>query len=129
MWRALSPFAESARVARDDIQTFDKIVVKEAVRPPIADPVLGEAFEQLQEEQHDLIRRISQKRARTVAGALAQLRVVELGIQHGEAKHDRTAMRHVLATLERLASATDHVSATQAVPSGTIRVAAPVELV
>ncbi len=30
--------------------------------------------------------------------------------------------------LERLASATDHVSATQAVPSGTIRVAAPVEM-
>lgn len=63
----------------------------------------GDAFDELLDEQNDLLMEIATTPAATVAGALAQVRVVRLGIEMGEAAWDEDALGNAIATLERLA--------------------------
>lgn len=54
-------------------------------------------------EENDLLRQIAETPAHTVAGVLAQVRVVQLGIEMGEADFDAAALANALDTLELLA--------------------------
>lgn len=62
----------------------------------------GDAFNELIDEQNDLLAEIATTPAATIAGALAQVRVVKLGIEMGEAAWDEDALDNAIATLERL---------------------------
>ena len=54
-------------------------------------------------DQNGLLRQIAVTPAHTVAGALAQLRVVQLGLEMGETDFDAAAMANAVDTLELLA--------------------------
>lgn len=54
-------------------------------------------------DQNELLRQIATTPAHTVPGVLAQLRVVQLGIEMGEADFDAAAVANALDTLELLA--------------------------
>ena len=64
-----------------------------------------EPFDRLQDRHLALLQRIAETPARTVAGALAQIRVARIGIEFGEAEWDGTALANAIATLERLSTA------------------------
>ena len=61
-----------------------------------------EAYAPINETQFDLLERIATTPATTIAGALIQLRVVQLGIEDGKAYFDGDAVANAMATLEQL---------------------------
>lgn len=62
-----------------------------------------DAFADILHEGNELLELIAETPARTVAGVLAQIRVVQLGIEMGEAAFDAAALANALDTLEQLA--------------------------
>lgn len=61
------------------------------------------AYDGIIADQNELLRQIAVTPAHTVAGVLAQLRVVQLGMEMGEADFDAAAMANAVDTLELLA--------------------------
>lgn len=55
------------------------------------------------DDENELLELIAETPARTIAGVLAQVRVVQLGIEMGEAAFDAAALANALDTLEQLA--------------------------
>ena len=61
-----------------------------------------EDFAAIGQEQIELLESIATTPAATIAGVLIQLRVVQIGIESGQADFDADAMANAMATLERL---------------------------